>query len=123
VIDDCTQEWLFGEDSLDYVHVRYMTGSIPDWRTLFSEAFRCCKSGGYLESLEAEPYMQSNDGTVRPGSAMAQWGPMFVGASGMLGASFTMVNDDEQRLAMEAAGFVDIQEYNVRVSAIDMYPQ
>ena len=96
--------------------MRYLTGSIIDWNDLFAQAFRCCKSGGYVESLEASPYMQSDDGTVTEDSAMGQWGKLFVSGSKKLGRTFTMVDDGLQRSGMEAAGFVDVQEYDVKVS-------
>ncbi|KAF5537535.1 methyltransferase [Fusarium mexicanum] len=30
-IDDCTQPWTFAPDSIDFVHMRYLFGSIKDW--------------------------------------------------------------------------------------------
>ncbi|KAF5009232.1 hypothetical protein FDECE_4525 [Fusarium decemcellulare] len=114
-IDDCTQEWTFSSDSLDYVHMRYLTGSIIDWKALFQEAFRCCKPGGFIESLESAPYLESDDGTVTESSAMAQWGKLFAQGGRKLGRSFTLVDDEEQRNGMAAAGFVDIQEFNIKI--------
>ncbi|KAF4472885.1 methyltransferase, partial [Fusarium albosuccineum] len=114
-IDDCTQEWTFSSDSLDYVHMRYLTGSIIDWKALFKEAFRCCKPGGFIESLESAPYLESDDGTVTESSAMAQWGKLFAQGGRKLGRSFTIVDDQEQRNGMAAAGFVDIQEFNIKI--------
>lgn len=115
-IDDCTQEWTFSPDSLDYVHMRYLTGSIVDWGALFHEAFRCCKPGGYIESLESAPWLESDDGTVTDKTAMCQWGELFVQGGLKIGRSFTLVDDEEQRKGMKAAGFVDIQEFNIKVS-------
>ena len=51
-IDDCDQPWTFEPNSLDYVHLRHMAGSIKDWFGLFEEAFRCTKPGGYIESFD-----------------------------------------------------------------------
>lgn len=117
-IDDCTQEWTFSPDSLDYVHMRYLIGSIVDWRALFREAFRCCKPGGYIESLESAPWLESDDGTLTDETAMSQWGKLFVQGGLKIGRSFTLVDDDEQRKGMEAAGFVDIQQFNIKVSIL-----
>ncbi|RSL49182.1 hypothetical protein CEP54_012556 [Fusarium duplospermum] len=114
-IDDCMQEWTFSPGSLDYVHMRYLNGSIVDWRALFREAFRCCKPGGYIESLESAPWLESDDGTVTDETAMSQWGKLFVKGGLKIGRSFTLVDDEEQRKGMEAAGFVDIQEFNIKV--------
>ena len=30
-VDDITKEWTYGEDHFDYIHIRAMTGCIPDW--------------------------------------------------------------------------------------------
>ncbi|KAL2213557.1 S-adenosyl-L-methionine-dependent methyltransferase [Sarocladium strictum] len=121
-MEDCTTEWTFEPGTLDFVHMRYLTGSIVDWNQLFVEAFRSCRSGGYVESFEASPYMISDDETVLEGSAMDQWGKLFVEGSKTFGRTFTMVDDGLQRSGMEAAGFVDIDEYTVK-SPIGRWPK
>ena len=95
--------------------MRYLTGSIVDWSALFREAFRCCKPGGYVESLESAPWLESDDGTVTDKTAMFQWGRLFVQGGLTIGRSFTLVDDEDQRKGMEAAGFVDIKEFNIKV--------
>ncbi|TXB96058.1 hypothetical protein FocTR4_00016179 [Fusarium oxysporum f. sp. cubense] len=72
-IDDCTQEWTFKENSLDYVHMRFLVGSIVDWPGLFKQAYKCLKPGGYIESHEASPCIGSDDNSVSEDSAMGQW--------------------------------------------------
>lgn len=114
-IEDCTQEWTFPMEEFDYVHIRYLVGSIADWTALFRQAFQVLKPGAYLESYEATPNTQSDDGTLPPDSALAQWGQLFVDGGRALGRSFTVVEDNVQRRAMEEAGFVDIQERNIKV--------
>lgn len=59
--------------------------------------------------------MQSDDGTVLEDSAMGQWGKLFVSGSKILGRTFTMVDDGLQRSGIAAAGFVDIDEFNIKV--------
>ena len=77
-IDDCTKEWTFPQASLDYVHIRFLTGCIADWEALIKVAYRCLKPGGYIESMEPSAYIQSDDNTIEPDSAMGQWGKIFV---------------------------------------------
>lgn len=97
--------------------MRYLLGSIIDWDQLFVEAFKILKPGGYVESYEAAPWITSDDGTVVEGSAMWQWGELFVSSSEALGGrSFTIVPDGVQRKGMEAAGFVDIEEHDIKVN-------
>lgn len=97
--------------------MRYLTGSIKDWFGLFEQAFIATKPGGYIESYEASPYIISDDDTVKEGSAMAQWGPLFVAGGEQTGRSFTMYEEGTQRAAMEKAGLINIQERNLRVSS------
>ncbi|KAL6362629.1 hypothetical protein LRP88_03922 [Fusarium phalaenopsidis] len=109
-IDDCTKEWTFTEASLDYVHIRFLTGCIGDWEALMKVAYRCLKPGGYIESMEPSAYIQSDDNTIEPDSAMGQWGKIFVEGGSKMGRPFTVVEDELQNKSMEKAGFVDIQE-------------
>lgn len=92
-----------------------MLGSIVDWGAFFKQAYRCCKPGGYLESYEASTRVLSDDGTLPPNSATAQWTSLFIEGGKAIGRSFTIVDEGVQRKAMEDAGFVDIQEKNIKV--------
>lgn len=114
-IEDCCQEWTFEEDSIDFIHMRYLTGSIPDWYFLFEQAFRCTKPGGYVENFEGQPRFMSDDGTVTEDSALTQWGKLFTEGGKIIGRSVTIADDDTQKDAMEKAGFVDVQEYLKKV--------
>ncbi|RKK18861.1 hypothetical protein BFJ65_g9152 [Fusarium oxysporum f. sp. cepae] len=69
-IDDCTQEWTFQPDSLDYVHMRWLVGSIADWTALFQEAYKSLKPGGYIERYEPSSRIESDDGTLFDESAL-----------------------------------------------------
>ncbi|KAJ3460128.1 hypothetical protein MRS44_010995 [Fusarium solani] len=108
-IDDCTQDWTFKENSADFVHVRWLVGSIPDWTALFKQAYRCLKPGAYLESHEASARVLSDDGSVHDDSALGQWGEIFIEGGRKIGRPFTVVEEDLQKKAMEAAGFIDVK--------------
>ncbi|EWZ85313.1 hypothetical protein BFJ63_vAg6210 [Fusarium oxysporum f. sp. narcissi] len=108
-IEDCTQPWTFSPGSFDFVYMRYLYGSISDWSALFQEAFRSCKPGGWVESFEASPCLESDDDTVKDGSAMSEWGKFFIEGGKRLGRTFTILDDDLQKQGMEDAGFTDIQ--------------
>ncbi|KAF4451678.1 hypothetical protein F53441_5357 [Fusarium austroafricanum] len=114
IIEDCTREWTFQPDSIDFVHMRWLVGSVRDWGSLYSEAFRCLKPGGWIENHEASSTITSDDGTVKEDSAMGQWGKFFIEGGKKLGATFTVVEDDTQKKEMEKAGFVDIQEFEYK---------
>ena len=114
-LEDCTNEWTFPPDCADFVHLRWLLGSIPDWNALLAQAYRCCKPGGWVQSFEPSPIVESDDGTVKPDSALGQWGKFFIKGGEKSGRTFMVVNEGLQRKAMEAAGFVDIQEFDFKV--------
>lgn len=105
-------------DSIDFVHGRYLLGSIGDWVALASEALQCLKPGGYFESYEASPFIIGADGTVPETSAMGQWGKIYENGGKTLGQSFTVVPDGVQKKAMEEAGFANIVEWVFNVSIL-----
>ena len=96
--------------------MRVLVGSIADWEALFSEAFRTLKPGGWVESHEGFVGIDSDDGSVTPTSALGQWPMIFTKFGETIGRSFSVVPDGVQRKAMEAAGFVDIKEFDFKVS-------
>ena len=92
-------------------------GSITDWNALFAEAFKTLKPGGWVESFEASSLTSSDHATIPPNSAIGRWSGFFIEGGEKLGRPFTVVEDDLQRKGMEAAGFVDIQSIDMKVSA------
>ncbi|KAF4457399.1 hypothetical protein F53441_672 [Fusarium austroafricanum] len=114
-IEDFTQDWTFAPDSFDYVHMRYLVGCVPNWDSLFEQAYKVVKPGGWVETFEASPHIVSDDGTVKPDSALAQWGPIFIEASKKIGNTFTVIADDLQKPGMEKAGFTDIKVWESKM--------
>ncbi|KAF4945306.1 hypothetical protein FGADI_12046 [Fusarium gaditjirri] len=115
-IEDCTQEWTFQPNSFDYIHMRWLVGSIADWKSLFKEAYKCLKPGGYIESYEPSSRVESDDGTVLPDSALSQWEKFFVEGGRKIGRPFTIFEENIQREGMKEAGFVDIEERDFKAS-------
>ncbi|KAF5962632.1 methyltransferase [Fusarium bulbicola] len=114
-IEDCTQEWTFAPNSQDYIHFRWLVGSIVDWDQLFKEAYKCLEPGSFIESHEALSRMDCDDGSITEKSAMHQWGNFFVEGGKKIGRSFTIIEDGVQRSAMENAGFVNLEERDFKV--------
>ncbi|KAK0610788.1 S-adenosyl-L-methionine-dependent methyltransferase [Immersiella caudata] len=108
-IEDCNKEWVFPDDHFDYIHVRWMIGSISDWERLFRRAYSHMRPGGWLETHEASAFVESDDGTVPETSALGQWGKIFAEGGRKVGMTFSVYEDDIQRKGMEAAGFTDIE--------------
>lgn len=117
-IEDCTLPWTFAENSTDYIHMRFLFGSIADWDALFADAYRTCKPGGWLESHEASAIARSDHEEIPDSAAISQWTKFFVEGGRKTGRLFTVVDDGLQRKAMEKAGFVDIQEHNWKVRGL-----
>ncbi|KAK6949670.1 hypothetical protein Daesc_009753 [Daldinia eschscholtzii] len=114
-VDDVTQPWTYEPDSFDYIHIRWLVGTIPDWYALFREAYQALKPGGYLESQESSCMMTSDDGTVKEGSPLDQWSKVFSEAGKKTGRTFTVIEEDLQRKAMEAAGFEITYQTDIKV--------
>ncbi|CAF3620718.1 unnamed protein product [Fusarium graminearum] len=113
-IEYCTQEWTFAPNSADYVHLRWLAGSIPDWYQFFREAYKTCKPGGWVESFEPSAIITSDNDTVKETSALGQLGKLFIEGAKKFGMSFSVYEEELQRKAMEAAGFIDIQQYEYK---------
>lgn len=115
-IEDCTRPWTFPLAFFDFIHMRYLVGSIADWNELFKEAYAATRPGGWVESTEGSPHMVADDGSVAEDSAISQWGKFFEEGGRKMGRSFMVVDEGTQRAAMEQAGFVDIEERDIKVS-------
>ncbi|KAK5651413.1 hypothetical protein OQA88_12501 [Cercophora sp. LCS_1] len=109
-IDDATTPWTWPQGTFDFVHLRYLFGSIPDWTALLREAYNACAPGGWVETVEVEVDFLSDDGTVKPDSALAVWGKMTRTAGPIMGKSFMIISENLQRKGMEDAGFVEITQ-------------
>ncbi|KAH7012761.1 S-adenosyl-L-methionine-dependent methyltransferase [Microdochium trichocladiopsis] len=114
-VDDITEAWTYPPNTFHYVHVRWLTGSIEDWIALYKEIFKALKPGGTFEHKESSCMIRIDNGTRDPQSALAKWGKMFISAGQKSGRTFAVVEDDIQREAMEAAGFIDIRVVNFKV--------
>jgi hypothetical protein len=89
-----------------------------DWTVLFKQAYKSLKSGGYVESYEPGSRVESDDGSVREGSALSQWEKFFVEGGRKLGRPFTIFEEGIQKAAMREAGFVDIEERDFKACFI-----
>ncbi|KIW07628.1 uncharacterized protein PV09_01574 [Verruconis gallopava] len=107
-IDDVTMEWTYPRDHFDFVHIREMFGSVPDWQYLFKQAYKHVKPGGWVEIVEHSVEPISDDGTVGPDHFYTLWGKTVIECGEKFGKSFRIWKDAKEY--MEKAGFVDIVE-------------
>ena len=52
-VDDVTEEWTFTE-AFDFIHIRNLSGAFSDWTSIYREAFKHLKPGGYIEVIDFE---------------------------------------------------------------------
>ena len=114
-LEDCNEEWTWPENTFDFVNMRYLAGVVTDWHALMRNAYRVAKPGAWVESYVPSSHNLSDDGSVKKGSPLDQWGIVFREGSKKLGRTFTVYEDDLQRKSMEAAGLVDIEFRDKRV--------
>ncbi|KAF2205385.1 S-adenosyl-L-methionine-dependent methyltransferase [Delitschia confertaspora ATCC 74209] len=108
-IDDAEQPWTWPENHFDLVHWRTMTGAIRDWDTLYQQAFRHTKPGGYIEVQEMD-YMAviQTESSKEPGTSFLHWCALQNSAA--LRANISLRTSPQQiKSHMEKAGFVDVQ--------------
>lgn len=114
-INDAAKTWAFRDDHFDYVHMQFRNGVFENLTNIYKEAYRCCKPGGWLEHADVTAMVSSDDGTVRPDSAMAQWGKLFDMAGKKIGRSMTTADNSIMEAAMRDAGFVNIKVENYKM--------
>ncbi|PYH91961.1 hypothetical protein BO71DRAFT_451750 [Aspergillus ellipticus CBS 707.79] len=67
LVDDATEDdWLWGSDHFDFIHVGHLSGALPSYKDLLRKVFKHLKPGGYVESHEFDPKPKCDDGTLPP---------------------------------------------------------
>lgn len=107
-IDDVTLHWTFPPEHFDFVHVRELFGSIPDWDFLLQQAYEHMRPGGWIEIVEHSVYPICDDGSMGPDHFYHSWGQTVIEMGEKFGKSFTIWEEAKRRL--EKAGFVDVTE-------------
>ncbi|CAI4219756.1 unnamed protein product [Parascedosporium putredinis] len=87
-IDNVNDDWIYSEP-FDLIHVRAMTGCVPDWVEFYRKALSHLKPGAWIEQIELSSFAQSDDNSLPEDSA-------------------------QKRLAQEA-GFTNIQERRLKI--------
>jgi ubiquinone/menaquinone biosynthesis C-methylase UbiE len=107
-IDDFEDEWTFGADKFDLVHMRHLLSSVSDYVRLYKQAFHALKPGGWLEINEVALSVYCDDGTFPEDTASVKWAHWFDEACIKLGRPVPKLEQYKPRF--EQAGFVDVQE-------------
>jgi ubiquinone/menaquinone biosynthesis C-methylase UbiE len=117
-IDDATQTWTWEDGHFDFVHIRYLFGAISDWDHIFKEAYRCCAPGGWVESVEADIRIRSDDGTTDLEPVWKTCDKLLEeGGKAMDRTFFVSELQDE---GIKKAGFEDVKVVDYKVSVVSV---
>ncbi|BCS17505.1 class I SAM-dependent methyltransferase [Aspergillus puulaauensis] len=111
-VDDCCDEWLYGKDAFDFIHIRGLYGCVSDWDRFYQQALNALKPGAWIEQAEQGVVPKSDDGTT-DGTALQEWGDVSVKAGDEFGKTLCAL--DTSRDGMIKAGFVDVVERRFKV--------
>ncbi|ETN44930.1 uncharacterized protein HMPREF1541_09805 [Cyphellophora europaea CBS 101466] len=106
-IDDFRDEWTFGENHFDFIHGRFLIGSVEDQPALLRQAFRALKPGSWFEQNEVEAGIYSDDGTFPMDGHYVRWAENLVSAMQKIGRPWPMAS--ELKTMFEQAGFEKVQ--------------
>ena len=101
-------EWGWPANNFDFIHIRELFGSIPNWDNFFTQTYRATKPGGWVEIAEHSVVPVSDDGTVTPDCFLSQWSRTILEMGEKSGNSFTIWAESKERL--KRAGFVSVVE-------------
>ncbi|KIV95132.1 hypothetical protein, variant [Exophiala mesophila] len=71
-VDDVESEWQYSR-SFDYVHSRYMAGSVADWPRLMSQCYNHLTPGGWVEFQDFDLHNYSQDNSIPPDNKVLEW--------------------------------------------------
>ncbi|KAL1996411.1 hypothetical protein VTN49DRAFT_176 [Thermomyces lanuginosus] len=64
LVDDIESEWAYERDPFDFIHARFLAGSIKDFGRLIKQCYRSVKPGGWVEFQDWDGYPVSEDGSL-----------------------------------------------------------
>ncbi|KAL1996749.1 hypothetical protein VTN49DRAFT_7614 [Thermomyces lanuginosus] len=64
LVDDIEAEWAYDTDPFDFIHARYLAGSVKDVGKLIKQSYRSVKPGGWVEFQDWDLYPISQDGSI-----------------------------------------------------------
>ncbi|KAK2810918.1 hypothetical protein FQN50_002509 [Emmonsiellopsis sp. PD_5] len=70
-VDDIEEDFAHPQP-FDYIHSRYLAGSIKDWPRLIRQTFQSLKPGGWTECYDTDCTIVSDDGSLKEDSPLAK---------------------------------------------------
>ncbi|KKA18599.1 hypothetical protein T310_7458 [Rasamsonia emersonii CBS 393.64] len=108
-VDDVLEDWTYRQP-FDLIHMRLLLGAFTpeEWDRVYKQCYDNLKPGGWIEQVELDVRVMSDDGSLPPDSLLAGWGPTFLGCGERSGRPLD--TQLTMRAAIEKAGFVDVHE-------------
>ncbi|KAL8890695.1 MAG: hypothetical protein Q9215_002203 [Flavoplaca cf. flavocitrina] len=108
-IDDCeAKSWTWPEDYFDYIHSRYMIGSIGNWASMIRKAYKHTKPGGYFELQDLDCRFTSDDNTLLDSHNLTYWSNLLTEAAAKYNRPVPRYTDYIHWF--EKAGFTDVRQ-------------
>ena len=105
-VADVEDSWTFTQP-FDFIHSRYMAGSIVNWEGLMRKCFNNLKPGGWAEFQDFDIDYYSQDGTLTPEHALRWW---LTTAYGVISTTRRTLKPGVQlEQWMRSTGFVNVQ--------------
>ncbi|KGO75622.1 hypothetical protein PITC_050520 [Penicillium italicum] len=108
-VDNIAQDWTWNEPQ-DLIHMRIMIGSFDDaeWTRVYQQCYDNIRPGGWIEQLEASPYIECDDDSLPADNILRSWGPALSACGKRAGRPLETI--DMMQEAFRKAGFVDVHE-------------
>lgn len=117
-VDDVEAPWTH-PSKFDYIHCRFMAGSIADWPKLIQTCYDNLNPGGIAEFQDGDFLIYSEDGSYKD-TWYEKWNADFEKAARMAGR--TLRPGLVLKECFEAAGFEDIHEEKLRMP-VGLWPK
>lgn len=114
-IDDAELDWTFAENWFDFIHIRWLAGSIRDWPKLYRQAMNFLKRGGWFEHTELSMRIKSNIHDIPQVDILVKYSDIFDEAERRTGRRFDIADGNQLQEWMEEAGFTGITEERYKI--------
>ncbi|KAK1973061.1 S-adenosyl-L-methionine-dependent methyltransferase [Colletotrichum sublineola] len=104
-VDDLEEEWTYSRP-FDYIHSRFMTSSVSDWKVYLQKCYDNLVPGGWIELQEIDLFPRSDDGTLKSEHPLMKWAQLLLEASEMFGRPYIPV--PPLKALLSEIGFVDV---------------
>lgn len=107
-VDDMDDDWLYGQDVFDLVHVRFNGTAVSTWPTLCAKAFNAVKPGGYVEFADLTNPPQCDDDSAPKNSQLVKFFEILTDGCAKVGRDLKIPH--KWKSLLEEAGFTNVEE-------------